>query len=91
VASGEGLALADVAREIASCAGGAELLQIGALPARGNEPAALVADVARLRDELGWVPRIALEDGLRETVAWWREQLLSEDPHRSGERRYPAA
>ena len=30
-------------------------------------------DVTRASD-LGWRPEIGLEDGLRETVAWWREQ-----------------
>jgi nucleoside-diphosphate-sugar epimerase len=31
--------------------------------------------VSRLRQELGWRPRIGLEGGLRDTVAWWRERL----------------
>ncbi len=28
-------------------------------------------DATRLRDELGWQPRYTLEDGLRDTVAWY--------------------
>jgi nucleoside-diphosphate-sugar epimerase len=75
IASGEGLVLADLARRIASLTGGVELLRMGALPQRENEPPCLVADVSRLRQELGWRPRIGLEDGLRDTVAWWRERL----------------
>jgi nucleoside-diphosphate-sugar epimerase len=75
VASGVGFLLADLARRIASLTGGVELLRIGALPQRENEPPCLVADVSRIRQELGWRPRIGLEDGLRDTVAWWRERL----------------
>ena len=33
----------------------------------------LLADVARLRDEVGWTPRLTLAEGLRGTVDWWRE------------------
>jgi len=80
VASGEAVALSDLAHRIAALSGHAELLQVGALPSRHNEPPSLIADVSRLRDELGWAPRIALENGLRDTVAWWRE-LASAESH----------
>jgi nucleoside-diphosphate-sugar epimerase len=79
IASGDGVSLRDLARRIASLAGDVELLQIGAIPRREGEPASLVADARRIREELGWAPRIALEDGLSETVAWWRERSLAEE------------
>jgi nucleoside-diphosphate-sugar epimerase len=79
IASGEGVALRDLARQIASYAGDVDSLQIGAVPSRDGDPPSLVADVRRLREELGWVPRIALDDGLRDTVASWRERLLAEE------------
>ena len=31
-------------------------------------------DVRRARDRLGWAARTSLEEGLRRTIAWWREQ-----------------
>ena len=31
----------------------------------------------RLRESTGWQPDIPLEVTLRDTVAWWREQLNS--------------
>jgi dTDP-glucose 4,6-dehydratase len=37
--------------------------------------------------ELGWSPRVRFEDGLRETVAWYRENGWWWEPIRSGEYR----
>jgi nucleoside-diphosphate-sugar epimerase len=31
-----------------------------------------VADITRIRRELGWEPRVALADGLERTVAYYR-------------------
>jgi nucleoside-diphosphate-sugar epimerase len=31
-------------------------------------------DIARARAELGYAPRVALRDGIRRTLAWYREQ-----------------
>jgi nucleoside-diphosphate-sugar epimerase len=76
VASGEGVALRDLAVQIASYAGDIGLLRIGARPSRDGEPSSLVADVRRLHEELGFSSQIALDDGLRDTVAWWREHSL---------------
>lgn len=34
----------------------------------------VVADTTRLREEVGFAPQIPLEQGLRESVEWWRER-----------------
>ena len=47
-----------------------DLLRLGAIPAAADDPQALVADVARLRDEVGWRPTHDLTEGLRLTVEW---------------------
>jgi GDP-L-fucose synthase len=33
-------------------------------------------DATRAREILGWTPRISLEDGIAETVSWWRDQCI---------------
>jgi nucleoside-diphosphate-sugar epimerase len=58
-------------------AGRSELLDVGALPSRPGDPDELVADVTRLRDEVGFRPRVRLSDGLATTVAWWRERVVA--------------
>ncbi len=70
IASGNGLAIAQVARMIG--ADDSRVDQNLALP--DGSPARLVADVSRLRGAVGFTPRYDLESGLAETVAWWRAQ-----------------
>ena len=74
LASGEAVALRELATLIAERAGGVDLLRVGALPDRDGDPASLLADVGRMRDELGFRPRVELGDGLDGTVQFWRQR-----------------
>ncbi|MEY2513163.1 MAG: hypothetical protein QOJ89_521, partial [bacterium] len=74
VASGTGVAVRRIVETLAAAAGREDLLDIGALPERAGDPPAIVADVGRLRDEVGFVPAVDLARGLEQTVAWWRER-----------------
>jgi nucleoside-diphosphate-sugar epimerase len=73
IASGAGVTVGEVLDRIVALVGRPELVRRGALPERPGEPPMLVADVARLRDEVGYRPRWALADGLAATVRWWEE------------------
>jgi nucleoside-diphosphate-sugar epimerase len=75
VGSGERIAIADVLQRLADDIGRPELLKLGARPAPPGEPAVLVPDVDRLSAEVGWSPRRPLDEGLQETVRWWRARL----------------
>ncbi|HEY6779382.1 MAG TPA: NAD(P)-dependent oxidoreductase [Thermoleophilaceae bacterium] len=77
IASGEGRSLRSVIEQIGRAAGREGLLDIGALPGRPGDPEELVAEVTRLREEVGFQPRVPLADGLAETAAWWRERALA--------------
>lgn len=77
VASGSAAVLRDVARRIARELDAGELLLLGARPVPAGEPPALLADVGRLREEVGWSPAIELDDGLSEVIEWWRERLAA--------------
>jgi nucleoside-diphosphate-sugar epimerase len=72
VGSGEAIELKQVIETVAEYCGRPDLVRLGARPTPASEPALLVADVSRLRDEVGWKPRIALEEGLKQIVDWWR-------------------
>ena len=64
----------EVIETIGRIAGRPDLLDVGALPSRPGDPDSLVADVGRLRDEVGFRPLLTLDAGLAETVEWWRTQ-----------------
>lgn len=75
IASGVPVRLRDVIAEIAKQLHQPELLHFGARPVPENEPPRLVADVERLRNEVGWTPRYDLTRGLAETIKWWQTKL----------------
>ncbi len=45
-------------------------------PLPADDPKVRQPNIDRAREVLGWEPRVALEDGLRETIAWFRGQEL---------------
>lgn len=34
-------------------------------------------DCTKAKEELGWVPRVSLDDGIRKTLAWYKENVLA--------------
>jgi nucleoside-diphosphate-sugar epimerase len=69
--SGHGASVADVALLVGRIVGRPEAVRIGAL-AGADDGTRVIADVRRLRDEVGFVPAYDLERGLRDAVDWWR-------------------
>lgn len=74
VASGRPVSLGEVVGEVAARAGRPELVRLGALPSPAGEPPSLWADVRRLREEVGWSPRVDLGEGLGRAVEWWGQK-----------------
>ncbi len=74
IASGHGTRVRELVAEIARQIGVPELVRRGELPDRPDEPAVLVGRGSRLRDEVGYRVRFGLEDGVADTVRWWRQQ-----------------
>ncbi|HEV2571842.1 NAD(P)-dependent oxidoreductase [Methylocella sp. CPCC 101449] len=78
IATGEGIRVADIVREIADIAGRPELVRFGALPDR-DEPLRIVADVGRLRNELKCpAPTKSRRDNLADALSFWREHMASQ-------------
>jgi nucleoside-diphosphate-sugar epimerase len=80
VASGAGVAIADVARKIGDRMGRPHLIALGARPTPAGEPPLVVAATRRLRDEVGYTPRIGLDAGLAQTI-----DAMRRDARPSGE------
>ena len=71
IASGKPVAVRDVICKIAAIQYRPDLIQMGALSAREDEPPWLIADVRRLQDEVRWQSKYALDTGLEKTIEWW--------------------
>lgn len=74
IGSGQARSLREVVERIAALVGGPGRVRLGARAAPPGEPEVLLPDVGRLRDELGWRARLDLDEGLRQTLAFWRAQ-----------------
>jgi nucleoside-diphosphate-sugar epimerase len=75
IASGQPVTLKQVIYTIAEKLNRDELIQLGVLPTPLNDPRVLIADVSRLNNEVGWLPKYDLNQGLDQTIQWWKKQL----------------
>ena len=69
LASGRKVTIKELARTIGEQFGRPDLIDIGALPARENEPASIVANIDRLKSIVNWSPPTRLEAGLAQTIS----------------------
>ena len=71
IASGVPIRIREVIDHLATSLGAGDLVRLGALPPGESEPPVLIADVRRLREEVGWEPSCSPAEGLDRTVRWW--------------------
>jgi len=74
VGSGEPVSVRDIVDLIGRTLGRSDLISYGAIQPDPNDPPLLLADVRRLRKEVGWCPSLSLREALINTVQWWREK-----------------
>jgi len=74
IASGEPVEVREIITLIASQARAADRVGFGALPQRPGEPEVIAGDPRRLRDAVGFHPAVGLQQGIAETVGWWRSR-----------------
>jgi nucleoside-diphosphate-sugar epimerase len=74
IGTGEPIALREIVQHAARLIGKEELVRFGAIPAAATDAPVVVADTKRLAD-LRWSPQMSLDEGLRETIDWWRRNI----------------
>jgi len=72
VGSDDVVSVRELAQRIGERLGRAELLAFGALPPSPSDAPRIVSSTVRLRSEVGFHPRVCLDDGLQDTIDWWR-------------------
>jgi nucleoside-diphosphate-sugar epimerase len=71
--SGREIAIRDLVKEIHRCTDSTSELRIGALPYRAGEIWRMCADNAKAARLLDWTPTLSFEEGIKRTVAWFRD------------------
>jgi UDP-glucose 4-epimerase len=74
VASGTAIAVRTLVERLVARAGGGRV-DFGALPTRSDDPFRIVADVTRLRAEVGWTPETGLDAALDASIAFERQRI----------------
>lgn len=74
MASGEAIAVSEIASSIAKQLNRTDRLKLGVLPLSPTEPPLILGTADRLKNEVGWKPHYTLDRGLAETITWWSQQ-----------------
>ena len=72
IASGKELTIRECILQIADILGKREKVRFGVIPVSANEPDRIVADVKRLRLEVGWKPDYDFLQAIQETINFWK-------------------
>jgi nucleoside-diphosphate-sugar epimerase len=73
IASGRPVSIREIVLRIAERLDARALVRLGELAPPANEAPLVLADVRRLRAELGWQDSFDLDSGLDDTIRWWRD------------------
>lgn len=79
IGSGHGITVRELLEHVEAATQSPGLIKFGARAHPEGEPLKLVADVSRLQQEIGFLPKYSLADGIARTVAWWRENAMFEN------------
>ena len=82
IGSGKPVSIKELVIQIATLLGKEGDIRLGALPARENEPPFIVADTTRLQKEVRWCPKFSLEEGIKDTISWWKNKGNCDNPKR---------
>jgi nucleoside-diphosphate-sugar epimerase len=80
ICTGRPVEVREVAVRLGEIIGRPELLRLGAVPSRAEEPDLLSGDTAVL-ESLGFRPQYSLQEGLTRTVEWWRHRVEGGTPN----------
>ena len=75
IATGRPVLLKDLIGRAAEMIGRPKLVKFGAMAQASDDPPLLLAETRRLKDVVGWREKWSLDEGLEETITWWKDKL----------------
>lgn len=78
VGSGTPVTIREIVSQIALKLKNEHLVMFGAIPEPAYSPQKILADINRLKNEVGWSASLSLDEGLQQTIAWWQKQNINE-------------
>jgi GDP-4-dehydro-6-deoxy-D-mannose reductase len=78
VCSGRAWRIADLLDELLHLSRTHVRIDVDGTRLRPHDIPVLQGDATRIRAELGWTPAIPVEQTLRDTLAWWRDQVRAD-------------
>ena len=75
ICSGRAWRIGDLLEELVQLADVPVTIEVDDTRFRPNDVPVVQGDASRLRTELGWSPRIPVEQTLRDTLDWWRGEV----------------
>ena len=75
VGSGQPVTVGQIALELGNLLGKPDLIHLGALPYRPNDPMFICANNELLRKKTDWTPKYNLTTGLKNTIEWYKVHL----------------
>ena len=76
VGSGKGAWMIDILKNIGKILG--KKLVLKDMGSRAGDPKFAVADTGKIEKELGWKPQVGLDEGLRQTVAYYESRFKAQ-------------
>ncbi|MDT3674960.1 NAD-dependent epimerase/dehydratase family protein [Microcystis wesenbergii] len=75
VGSGQPVTVGQIALELGNLLGKPDLIHLGALPYRPNDPMFICANNELLRKKTDWTQKYNLTTGLKNTIKWYKDHL----------------
>jgi GDP-4-dehydro-6-deoxy-D-mannose reductase len=75
ICSGRAWRIGDLLDELLHLSSAAVTVEVDQDRLRPSDAQVMQGDASRARAELGWTPQIQVEQTLRDTLNWWREQI----------------
>ena len=77
IGSGKGVVMKDVLKTLEKIVG--RKLKTQDLGERKGDPMKSFADISKIKTAVGWIPKVTLEDGLRETFEYYKNKKHEND------------